>query len=154
MEVSKMQREIKFRGKRVDNGEWVYGGLWISKVNDYYIITADYLKTKERIGLMSIGTLEDETHMHWVKRDTVGQFTGLLDKNGKQIYEGDIVNWGIDGREKPTRIAQVMFKPDIIFNSNVGIFNYGDFAYQDTYNHLTVIGNIHDNPELFEVSNA
>lgn len=141
-------REIKFRGKRVDNGEWVYGDLLEPFESHYYVL--DYSKFNydcfEDIGLFG----EDFE----VIPETVGQLTGLFDKNGKQIYEGDIVNWGIDGREKPTRIAQVMFKPDIIFNSSVGIFNYGDFAYQDTYNHLTIIGNIHDNPKLLEVPNA
>lgn len=125
-------REMKFRGKRLDNSEWVYGYYFVGASDTHWIVDLEHT-------------------FRLVDKETVEQFTGLLDKNGKQIYEGDIVNLGIDGRVKHTRIAQVMFKPDIIFNSNVGIFNYGDFAYQDTYNHLTVIGNIHDNPELLEV---
>lgn len=145
-----MNREKKFRGKRVDNGEWVYGGIWISKANDYYIITADYLKIKERSGLMSIGVLEDETHMHWVKRDTVGQFTGLKDKNGKQIYEGDIVR---DRWNSYTPIYQ-----------NAIYMAYNAEKINDLYvstqfniiwrNGCEVIGNIHDNKELIEFNQS
>lgn len=66
-----MSREIKFRGKQIDNGEWVYG----------YLADEDYINDINSIDLSSIE----------VDRDTIGQFTGLLDKNGKEIYEGDIV---------------------------------------------------------------
>lgn len=65
-------REIKFRGKRVDNGEWLYGDL-MTYDNDYVICDVD-----------------DGGYLPIV-RETVGQFTGLYDKNGKEIYEGDII---------------------------------------------------------------
>lgn len=83
----------------------------------------------------------------------VEQFTGLKDVKGNEIYEGDIVKWGDMvgfSHEKPVRIATVKFNPDICFDSNVGIFSYGNFAYKATDKYLTVIGNIHDNPELLE----
>ena len=78
--------------------------------------------------------------------------TGLEDKNGVLIFEGDIVKWGhLKGsKENPIRIADVRINPDIQFNSNLGIFKYGNFIYSDTENHLEIIGNIHDNPELME----
>ena len=71
-----MNREIKFRGKRIDNGEWVYG----------YLADEDYINDINSIDLSSIE----------VDRDTIGQFTGLFDKNGKEIYEGDIL--GANGK--------------------------------------------------------
>jgi uncharacterized phage protein (TIGR01671 family) len=83
------------------------------------------------------------------------QFTGLLDKNGKEIYEGDVVIWGHAGGdwflEKPIRRAIVKFDPDICFDSQVGRFEFGNFAYRnDTQKCMEVIGNIWENPELLE----
>lgn len=123
-----MKREIKFRGQQVDNGEWVYG--------DYHHRAG---------GVKCIIRMEPDDNgkavyiVHQVNPDTVGQFTGLLDKNGKEIYFDDIV------RNKYGDIGCVIWFPDWSLRVDWG---GGDIHFIDPEWGLEVIGNIHDNPEL------
>ncbi|HIF6479654.1 TPA: YopX family protein [Enterococcus faecium] len=94
-----------------------------------------------------------ELKSYHVRNIDLMQSTTLKDKNGVEIFEGDIVQWGDtpDWEEEPIRVAVVKINPDIQFDSNVGIFEYGRFIYRDTERFLTVLGNVYENPELLEV---
>ena len=101
-------------------------------------------------------------------KGTECQFTGLTDINGKEIYEGDIVRWGMHGgslgHETWNRYAEVEINPDLQFriihyiHSETGekrptdnyIFHFGKFAYTETKQFLEIIGNVFENPELLK----
>ena len=119
-------REILFRGKRTDNGEWVEGSL-----------STEYLK---ECGCVMISPTADTCYK--VDPETVGQYTGLTDKNGVKIFEGDIVKhydavYEIRYITKYTRCA----------GRNSGCIFAGI-----PLGNTEVIGNIHDNPELLETA--
>jgi uncharacterized phage protein (TIGR01671 family) len=148
-------REIKFRGKRIDNGQWVYG---------YYLVAA---------GMPFISVFGKREPIPVIP-DTVGQYTGLKDKKGKEIYEGDIIELERSGyiwrfvitfeNEKYYGVFRDTiyrnFETDTV--SDCGEATYKmvevnvkrgtelyDFVYVEGADY-TVIGNIHDNPELLE----
>lgn len=131
-------REILFRGKRVDNGEWVYG----------FYANIPELSGKDFIVSINSGLLME------VIPETVGQYTGLTDENGKRIFEGDIVrgkDYTGDRREGSVFYdnynAMYMIKPNT--KSDYREVNcLTSLTPAEAY--LEVIGNIHDNPELLE----
>ena len=130
-------REILFRGKRTDNGKWECGDLL--SPNEFnaipHIVYIDYLNEYGDIGEISAPILPE----------TVGQFTGLTDKNGKRIFEGDIVT-GYFNHEKI--VGYVFYGGNAhFFIQRDGIYGIG-LDNSDCW--LEVIGNIHDKPELLE----
>lgn len=84
------KRIIKFRGKRIDNGEWVYGDLVVNKATNSYRIWHDFANVKHGDYTAS-GLHECSGSLFNVDPETVGQFTGLADKNSKEIFDGDRV---------------------------------------------------------------
>ena len=131
-------REILFRGKRTDNGEWVYG---------YY--------SPSNIPLMGcIGHFINEDGYRAIEIDpeTVGQFTGSLDKNSTKIFEHDIVR--CEFNSAPPMNGKVVFENGAFGlrwkHHGSGVENFAAFECICNVEY-TVIGNIQDNPELMEV---
>ena len=116
-------REILFRGKDVINGEWHYG---------YYVRRFDDC-------IIHSGVLPNDYYI--VKPETVGQYTGLTDKNGKKIFEGDVV---FDPEMKENHI--VMFDEGGFCTEEMFLQSYLCFDEME----IEVICNIHDNPELIK----
>ena len=129
-------REILFRGKTVCDGDWIYGGItWNPSKNEVFI------------------------HTKWdegkVIPETVGQYTGLCDKNGKKIFEGDIVK----GKSEYFGNGSLNQKAVVLYDRGQFLLSFGetleeckqlnDFEVVGVWNgDVEVIGNAHDNPEL------
>ena len=139
-------REILFRGKCVDAyaaGEWAYGFYTNEEYNEVYETPCSEVKDHY---------IENQDDTMRVDPETIGQYTGLKDKNGKRIFEGDILQTGtIKGNvvwsEKRSEYC-LLWKDygkrcDVLKSPNLASFMIG--------RDIEVIGTIHDNPELLEV---
>lgn len=138
-------REILFRGKRVDNDEWVYGFLICMNYIDVWEQKVCY-DGQEEIKYCT-------TKSYQVKPETVSQFTGLTDKNGEKIFEGDIISYiwvtlAGETDEKKHLIAyndnKAKFVADCITN------NYSLPTFEYVGQRGKIIGNRWDNPELLQ----
>lgn len=127
-------REIKFRGKGKKDGKWYFGNLY--DIDTY---------GRTHICTINGGCLN-------IDPNTVGQFTGLCDSVGNPIYEGDILRFG----NSPNGVCEVKYNEVITafcirflyFERYLGVRPLGDWAICERS--IEIIGNIHDNPELFE----
>jgi uncharacterized phage protein (TIGR01671 family) len=133
-------REIKFRGKRVDNSGWVYGDL----IHDGF----DGIRVHE-IGISAPGC-----YSVGVDPETVGEFTGLHDKNGKKVYEGDIVNRyfvSLPYFPVPEKEGKLVFTGVVEWDEDELALRY-DKTNMGTYPRrcLEVIGNIYENGDLLK----
>lgn len=155
-------REIKFRAKRIDDDEWVYGYLY--KCNKFARIITAFAYTNEDGENEGLGQYYCEAYD--VDINTISQFTGLYDKNGKEIYENDIVKAkyiekrdfsGVKYDYEMEFIELVVWKEQSfkLEINNCGIKMYRNLNFYENINNiklkeLEVIGNIFDNPELLE----
>lgn len=156
-------REILFRGKRADNGEWEYGDLWCNPYG------------KRVVCIVSPINDQGTTGGNEVDPETVGQYTGLTDKNGRKIFEGDIVDlFGMKGKVvQECGAFGIGFMKTIdydLLESKIPFNNSANFCFNDNFisfwevfwnyeqddnplYEVEVIGNIYDNPELLKGGN-
>lgn len=123
-------RQIKFRAKSIRTNEWVYGNLRIFGERAY------------------ISAVDSHAHSE-VFLSTVGQYTGLTDRNGKEIYEGDIVEACSQGEHRKCEVAWSEKTVSFFLKHSVGPWSLSGAWGKES---CEVIGNIYDNPELLKKS--
>jgi uncharacterized phage protein (TIGR01671 family) len=149
-------REMLFRGKRIDNGEWVVSSnvFFGGKRKEIYVINPD----------TDMGAPAYLCRV--VDPKTVGQYTGLTDKNGKKIFEGDILHFkAYQGGGFACPLGTDIYYKIIYCEHNLGcnsctdyigfmaeskMGNLSSITYLTNSHNAVVIGNIHDNPELLK----
>lgn len=137
--MENMRLEILFRGKRVDNGQWVYG--WYCKYAfGRWPIRACIIPSEEAEN----GCVE---HVE-IDPATVGQYTGTTDKNGIKIFDGDILS-GVCNRRNKEYFEVRWSKGNCGFVAGRGVHIRPNMN-QATMDAYEVAGNIHDNPEILE----
>lgn len=135
-------RDILFRAKRIDNGEWVYG---------CYIKTRDYLDNREIHLIIDIDStvfpVNEITDTNEVNLETLGQYTGLTDKNGAKIFEGDIV---LKRTYQGKKLFPVAYHDGMFHCGWGGGSSTATHGYTLADKQIEVIGNVYDNSELLE----
>ena len=126
-------RNIKFRGLRTDGKGWVYGG--------YFQHTPDEDGVRYYIFDFNEGAVE-------VIPESVGQFTGLTDKNGKEIYEGDLIDFG-NSNPVEVKFDNGCFN---VFNEPLGWdFDSEEIPIKTNLKYCEIIGNVFENPDLVKL---
>lgn len=136
-------QEILFRGKRVDNGEWVYG---------YYANCVCTHGSKYRTAHHIIEYPGNpRVDYYEIYTGTVGQYTGLTDKNGTKIFEGDILESRYDDNHPDDSAVEAVVWHDSGWCIKEGKYGPDPIWTEGTLPHSAVIGNVIDNPELMEL---
>ena len=135
-------REILFRGKRVDNGAWVEGLPFSSIYGGFSNGAICAIRQ----------TVEKYGDIHDVVIETVGQYTGLTDKNGKRIFEGDIIMPTVLSNCPPCEVMFDVAEGQFVVRDACGDYHGALANFGRIFdNRYTVIGNKWDDPELLEV---
>lgn len=140
-------RDILFRGKSTETNQWCYGGFHIWKKRQICVLGDDKLKDDEISYVITVNSFADWNMPRTMQAveviaDTVGQYTGLTDRNGNKIFEGDIVNILTENEE----IGVIVYE-DGGFIVRADKFSV-DFINNINGTDVEVIGNKYDNPEL------
>ncbi|ECB9555213.1 hypothetical protein FLR16_03635 [Listeria monocytogenes] len=131
-------RAIVFRGKRIDNREWVYGNLM------QFEDSATFIFADERKGASTLTYAHFIiNNMHAIDEKTIDQYTGLKDKNGKKIFEGDV---GWDEHNECYGVVK--------FEEGKFLYVWENIAEDlwEVADGIEIYGNIHENPDLLEVA--
>lgn len=139
-------REILFRGKRTDNGKWVEGGyipLDVDSGYEYIVEPCNYASTFSALDKIKLNSI-------LVIPETRGEFTGLTDKNGRKIFEGDIVECWSEGVKARGTVQQRIDGLWIIYPAWQKRIMWGLCPDNNGNTTVEIVGNIHDNPELLE----
>ena len=141
-------REILFRGKRIDNGEWVEGDFIAPYFISPYQNSELYINETFVNGKSVDGIVWCQGSFYRIDPSTVGQYTGLKDKNGNRIFEWDIVKTDKFSEQN----KQYIIKYDLQFGAFIGQDRYNIYfvTFDGDSGEFEVIGNIYDNPELLE----
>lgn len=151
-----IMKEILFRGKRVDNGEWIEGSLITNVFRRLDKGDIPYILNAEKANYDSWSDFDEGNGIYEIASESVEQYTGLTDKNGKKIFEGNIVVYCINSRRHrgiikydietcSFRCYEKRFKNEYETKAHINASDYLSFDYVEA-----VIGNIHDNPKLLE----
>ena len=147
-----MKREIKFRGKRVDNGAWIYGSYHPHEDKMLGIVSEkDVLENKKSLIIidgMSDWNLSKPINYYEVIPESVGEYTGLKDSKNVEIYEGDFLKLSDEYRGKGEIPSYVIWENSQWMMQGIMHYSHKDFIMNYSLDNMNVIGNIYDNPEL------